>query len=73
MSGLAPLYSIGPRSDVRRWTGAMSGKVFYGRTDGRTADKKRRKNFVLGLPQKAKNATKIKKISETKKIPWINF
>ena len=28
----------------------MSGEVFYGRRDGRTADKTRRKNFVLGSP-----------------------
>ena len=27
-------------------------EVFFGRTDGRTADKKRRKNFVLGRPIK---------------------
>ena len=49
-----PLYRIGPRSEVGCQTGAMSGEVFYGqtdgRTDGRTADKKRRKNFVLGSP-----------------------
>ena len=30
----------------------MSGEVFYGQTDGRTADKKRRKNFILGSPVK---------------------
>ena len=32
---------------------AKSGEVFFGRTNGtngRTADKKRRKNFVLGSP-----------------------
>ena len=29
----------------------MSGEVFYGQTDGRTAEKKRRKNFVLGWPK----------------------
>ena len=51
-----------PTSDVRRPTwgqcykvgGAnpiQSGEVFFGRTDGRTADKKRRKNFVLGPPK----------------------
>ena len=44
--GLTPLYKIGPRSEVGRGTGAMSGEVFY----GRTADKKRRKTFVLGSP-----------------------
>ena len=49
--GLTPLYRIGPRSDSGRRTGAMSGKVFLGRTDGQTADKKRRKNCVLGSPQ----------------------
>ena len=31
----------------------ISGEVFYGRTDGRTADEKRRKNLILGLPVKA--------------------
>ena len=46
--GLAP----GRTSDVGRRTGAMSGKVFYGWTDGGTAEKKRRKNFVLGWPAK---------------------
>ena len=30
----------------------MSGEVFDGRTDGRTADKKRRINFILGSPSK---------------------
>ena len=48
--GLTPLYRIGPGSEVGRLTGAMPGKVFYGRTDGQTADKKRRKNFFLGSP-----------------------
>ena len=43
---------IGPKSDVRRRTRAMSGKVFYGRMEGRTAEKKRCKNFVLGSPSK---------------------
>ena len=28
----------------------MSREFFYGRTDGRMADKKRRKNFILGSP-----------------------
>ena len=41
---LTPLYWR-RTSDV-----AMSGEVFYGRTDGWTADKKRRKNFVVGSP-----------------------
>ena len=36
--GLTPLYRIGPRSDVGGQTGAKSGEVFYGRTEGRTAD-----------------------------------
>ena len=36
--GLTPLYRICPRLEVGRRTGAMSGEVFYGRTDGRTAD-----------------------------------
>ena len=71
--GLAPLYRIGPRSDVGgrtgaksgevfwsdggmrrvevvRRTGAKSGEVFLGRMEGRAADKKRSKNFVLGSP-----------------------
>ena len=37
----------------------MSGEVFYGWTDGQTADKKRRKNFVLGLPKKGKVFCKV--------------
>ena len=41
---------IGPRSDVGGGTGAKSGEVVLGRTEGRTADKKRSKNFVLGSP-----------------------
>ena len=45
---------MGLAADGGRRTGAMSDKVFYGRTDGRTdgrtTDKKRRKNFVLGSP-----------------------
>ena len=42
------IYSIGPRSDVGQGQGQE--KFFFGRTDGRTAEKKRRKNFVLGSP-----------------------
>ena len=45
--GLTPLYW----PQVERRTGAMSREVFYGRTDRRTADKKRRKNFILGSPK----------------------
>ena len=30
--------------------GQSQGKFFLGWTDGRTADKKRRENFVLGSP-----------------------
>ena len=41
---LTPLYWR-RMSDV-----AMSGEVLYGWMDGRTADKKRRKNFILGSP-----------------------
>ena len=47
---VAPLYRIDPRSDVGGQTEAKSGEVFYGRTEERTADKKRSKNFVLGSP-----------------------
>ena len=47
---MAPLYRIGPRSDGGGRTGAKSGEVFLGWMRGGTADKKRSKNFVLGLP-----------------------
>ena len=57
--GLAPLYGIGPRSDVGRQTEAKSksGEVFsrvevgWRRSDGgggtAETDEKRRKNFIL--------------------------
>ena len=57
--GLAPLYGIGPRSDVGGRTRAKSGEVFS-RSEvgerlevrGRTAelDEKRHKNFFLEMP-----------------------
>ena len=45
--GLAPLYSIGPRSDVGE--GQCQEKFFM---VGRTAEKKRRKNFLFLVAQK---------------------
>ena len=65
--GLAPLYRIGPRSDGGRRTGAMSGEVFFGRTDGRTVDKKRRKNFVLGSPVFWAKMKQLSKVNECPK------
>ena len=47
---LTPLYRIGPRSDSGGRTEGQSQENFFGRTEGRAADKKRSKNFVLGSP-----------------------
>ena len=40
----------GRTADCGRQTGAKSGEVFLGWTEGRTAYKKRSKNFFLGSP-----------------------
>ena len=42
-------WEVGGRTADGR-TGAKSGEVFFGQTEGRTADKKRSKNLILGLP-----------------------
>ena len=44
-SYLGGWWSDGGRSDRSKVRG-----IFFGRTDGRTADKTRSKNFVLGSP-----------------------
>ena len=50
----------------------MSGKVLYGRTDGRTADKKRRKNFFLGSPDLIRHFSSIfsNSSNDADKVDW---